>query len=101
MRRFRFPDSLCLRNDSREPDSLYKDSYPLPTWPHLTNTCPTRPRSRSIPTEARLTGDDDGLGAMLNRGLGKNRRDVIAHGFLGDAGLLSDLGVRQSTGDVV
>src|SRR5512137_981537 len=38
---------------------------------------------------------------MFNRKLGKNRRDVVAHGFLGNAGLLSDFSIRQSTRDVI
>jgi hypothetical protein len=38
---------------------------------------------------------------MANRELGKNRRDVIAHGFLGNAGHSSNFNVRQSPSNVI
>ena len=58
-------------------------------------------RSPSVSTKARLARDDDSLGTMLDRELGKNGRDVVADCLLGNSHQAGDFGIYQSTGDTI
>src|SRR5262245_10122441 len=51
------------------------------------------PTAALVAAEAGLASDHDGLRAMLRTELGKDARDVIADGLLGNAQAVSDLGV--------